>query len=66
MSTKLIKVKVNGHIIITKTFTPSKVQKKLINFLYKKIMNSKFIKLIKYISILLRALFIIYTKKSTR
>jgi hypothetical protein len=42
MSTKLIKVKENGHIIITKTFTPSKVQKKLINFLYKKIMNSEF------------------------
>ncbi len=27
MSTKLIKVKETGHIIITKTFTPSKVQK---------------------------------------
>jgi hypothetical protein len=33
MSTKLIKVKENEHITITKTFTPSNVQKN---------MNSKF------------------------
>ena len=36
MSTKLIKVKENGNIIITQTCTPSKVQKKLINFLWRK------------------------------
>lgn len=39
---KLIKPAKDGHIILTNKFTPSKVQKKLINYLYKKIMNSKF------------------------
>ena len=39
---KLIKPAKDGHIIVTNKFTPSKVQKKLINYLYKKIMNSNF------------------------
>ena len=40
--TKLIKPAKNGYIINTVTFTPTRVQKKLINHLYNKIMNSEY------------------------
>ena len=38
---KLIKPAKDGYIINTAKFAPSRVQKKLINFLYNKIMISK-------------------------
>jgi len=39
---KLIKPAKDGHIIITDKFIPSRVQKKLINYLHDKIMKSKY------------------------